>query len=379
LIVTAQSVGALVSQVFRLSYPGGEVRRLTNDLNGYDGLSLASAGRSIAAMRRTNVTNVWLAPVDGGQEAHPVTFATGASGSSREPLPLPGGAIVVVASEGDRALLWRVTDGSSERRQLVAQGLISAGARFAGKAGIVFTRVSEKDFVPHVWRMDPDGGGLRQLTEGAGEILSAMSLDGGSALFLKTADPSVVWSLNPAAEGEAKALASDSTGDLPEVSPDGKLVRYFDFTTIDGRIHARSVVIPSQGGAPIAQFVLPPGATRSNWSPDGKSVTYVDRNKGWNLMRQPIAGGEPTELTQFAEGITTDFAWSPDGARIAVVRRIGQKRGLWSVQPGKGDPTRLAEFRTGAITDPRFSPDSKNVVFVYGTSSKDIVLITDFQ
>jgi Tol biopolymer transport system component len=95
-------------------------------------------------------------------------------------------------------------------------------------------------------------------------------------------------------------------------------------------------------------------------------------------MRQPIAGGEPTELTQFRDGVTTDFAWSPDGARIAVVRRIGQKRGLWSVQPGKGDPKRLAEFRTGAITDPRFSPDAKNVVFVYGTSSKDVVLISDF-
>jgi Tol biopolymer transport system component len=108
-------------------------------------------------------------------------------------------------------------------------------------------------------------------------------------------------------------------------------------------------------------------------------LIYIDRNKGWNLMRQPIAGGEPSELTRFTEGVTTDFTCSRDGARIAVVRRIGQKSGLWSVQPGKGEPKLLAEFRSGAITDPRFTPDSKSVVFVYGTSSKDVVLISDFQ
>jgi Tol biopolymer transport system component len=379
LIVTAQSVGALVSQIYRLSYPGGVVRRLTNDLNGYDGLSLASAGRSIAAIRRINVGNVWVAPVDGGKEAHPLTFATGSSGSSREPLPLPGGNVVAAVLEGDRSVLSRVTDGDSERHRLVAQGLVSFGARYAEKVGIVFTQVSDKDFVPHLWRMDPDGGGLKQLTEGTGEILHDLSPDGGMALFFRTDDPTLLWSLNPATGGEPKQLASNTTGDPASISPDGKLVRYFDFTTVHERIYTRSVVIPSSGGAPVAQFVLPPGTTRTSWSPDGKSVTYVDRNKGWNLLRQPIAGGEPTELTHFTDGVTTEFEWSPDGERIAVVRRIGQKCGLWSVQPGKGDAKLLAEFRTGAITDPRFSPDSKSLVFVYGTSSRDVVLISDFQ
>jgi len=108
-------------------------------------------------------------------------------------------------------------------------------------------------------------------------------------------------------------------------------------------------------------------------------LTYFDRNKGWNLMRQPMAGGEPVELTHFTEGVTTGFTWSPDAARIAVVRRIGPKSGLWVVLPGKGEPKLLAEFRSGAITNPRWTLDSKSVLFVYGTSSKDVVLISDFQ
>ena len=61
------------------------------------------------------------------------------------------------------------------------------------------------------------------------------------------------------------------------------------------------------------------------------------------------------------------------------LRRVGPKIGLWSVQPGKGEPKLLAEFRSGAITAPRFAPDGKSVVFVYGTSSNDVVLISDLK
>ena len=379
LILSAKRGAEPASQIYLVSYPGGEARRLTNDLNGYGGLSLASAGRSIAAMRRTDVANVWVAPADGASEARPMTSATGTSGSAREPLPLPGGDVVINVTEGDKSHLWRVAASGSERRPLVAQGLLNTGARYADKAGILFTLIADKAFIPHVWRVDADGGGLRQLTDGKGEFLQDLSRDGGIAFLFKLEDPSSAWALNPAAGGDAKRLASDTTGDSPSCSPDGRLIRYTDFATIEGRIHARTNVIPSQGGEPVARFLLPPGATFSSWSPDSKSVTYIDRNKAWNLMSQPIAGGEPAELTRFMEGVTTGFAWSPDGVRIAVVRRIGQKSGLWSVQPGKGVPKLLAEFRSGAISDPRWAPDSKIVFFVYGTSSKDVVLISDFQ
>jgi hypothetical protein len=61
------------------------------------------------------------------------------------------------------------------------------------------------------------------------------------------------------------------------------------------------------------------------------------------------------------------------------VRRIERKSGLWWVQPGKGDAKLLVEFRSGTIIDVRFALDGPSVYFVYGTSSKDVVLISDFQ
>jgi Tol biopolymer transport system component len=378
LIVSGTRGVEATPQIYRVSYPGGEIRRLTNDLNGYGGLSLASAGRSIAAMRRTDISNVWIVPADGRKGAQPITSATGPSGSARDPENLPGGGVVFSLTEGDKASLTRAADDGSDRRQLVTSGLASFLPRYSERTGIVFSQFSES-ITPHVWRADVDGGGVRQLTDGPGEFLVDLTRDGTLALIAKTDDPASVWSLDPVAGGAAKKLATGTAGDAGTFSPDGKLIRYADFTEIQGRLMTRSIVIPSGGGEPIARIQAPPGAENLTWHPDSVSLTYADRNKGWNVMRVPIAGGEPTQLTRFSEGRTMGLYWSPDGSRLAVVRRIGAKTGLWTLQPGKGEPKLLTEFRGGGITGCRFTADGKNIVFAYGTSGKDVVLISDFQ
>ena len=378
LIVSGTRGVEAAPQIYRVSYPSGEIRRLTNDLNGYGGLSLASSGRSIAAMRRTDISNVWIVPADGSKGAQPITSATGPSGSSRDPENLPGGGVVFSLTEGDKASLSRAADDGSDRRQLVTSGLFNFGPRYSDRTGIVFTQFAES-ITPHVWRVDVDGGGARQLTDGPGEFLVDLTRDGTLALIAKTDDPSSVWSLDPVAGGASKRLATGTTGDAGTFSPDGKRIRYADFTEIQGRLMTRSIVIPSGGGDPIARIQAPPGAENLTWHPDSVSLTYADRNKGWNVMRVPIAGGEPTQLTRFGEGRTMGLYWSPDGSRLAVVRRIGPKTGLWSVQPGKGEPKLLAEFRGGGITGCRYTVDGKSLVFAYGTSGKDVVLISDFQ
>jgi Tol biopolymer transport system component len=300
-------------------------------------------------------------------------------GSSIDPLQLPDGSVVFATTEGDKNPIYLAAPDGSSRRTLVSSGLGNFALVHAERAGILFTQISEKERALHVWRVDADGGGLRQLTQGTGELLGDVSPDGTIALFSKLDDRSL-WSLNPVSGGDAKPLGTAQGGDLrPSFSPDGRLARYAEFTTVDGRVYARLVVIPSGGGEPVARVLLPPGATFSTWSPDSASMTYIDQNRAWNLMRQPIAGGPPTELTKFTEGVTTGFAWAPDGSRLVVVRRIGQKVGLYAMQPGKGEPKLLVEFRTGNIFGCRFAPDSKGVVFTYGTSSKDVVLISDFQ
>ena len=56
------------------------------------------------------------------------------------------------------------------------------------------------------------------------------------------------------------------------------------------------------------------------WTPDGSNLTYaLSRPEGTNLWIQPVAGGPPQQLTHFRDDVIS-YAWSPDGARLAVAR-----------------------------------------------------------
>jgi hypothetical protein len=282
-------------------------------------------------------------------------------------------------SDSDRFTLFRASEDGSGQRQLVAQGRFNFGAEYAERSGIVFTQTSEKELVNHIWRVDPDGSGLRRLTDGAGETLVHLSHDGRLLLFTKLDEPGKIFSLDPVAGGDPRVLASNSTEDVPRVSPDGRLVRYNEFVTIDGRALTRSVVLPAGGGEPVAKILLPPTARVYVWSPDSGGIDYVDRSTGSNLMRRRLAGGEPVQLTRFPDGAAKEIVWSWDGARLAMVRQTGPKCALWSVAPGKGAPKLLAEFRSGDISWVAPTLDSKRFLFSYDMASKDVVLISNFQ
>jgi Tol biopolymer transport system component len=57
------------------------------------------------------------------------------------------------------------------------------------------------------------------------------------------------------------------------------------------------------------------------WPPDGRELAYVDPADPKNIWVQPIVGGAPHQLTKFTEKDIADFAWSPDGTRLAITRR----------------------------------------------------------
>jgi len=379
LVASAFAVGSTAPQIYRLSFPGGDVLRLTNDLNGYAGLSLSGDGKSVAAVRSTDVINVWRAEVDGAKrDPIAITTATSSSGSADNPIALGDGGIVFEGSEGARVQLWRADADGSNRRRLTSDGITVFGARFAGPSGVIFTQIGD-DTIAHVYRMDPDGAALRQLTSGGGEQLEAVSRDGKYLLFSRWNEAQKLWVMNASGAGEPRLFASDVNGDNPDIAPDGKLARFGQFTDRQGRLYQKQVVQALDSDTRVAEFLLPPGAVLSLWSPDGRSMTFIDRNQGWNLMQQPLKDAEPAALTHFKEGQVTAFQWAPDGSQLALVRRIGEKDGLWLLEPGKGEPRLVSEYRSGDIRRIGWTPDSKAVVYSYGTSSQDVVLIRQSQ
>ena len=111
----------------------------------------------------------------------------------------------------------------------------------------------------------------------------------------------------------------------PEISPDGTWVAYtVRVTDVEKDRKNTDLYMTAWDGARTVRLTHTPRAKEHTprWSPDGRFLAFLsDRDNDkettqvWLLDR---SGGEAGRLTDFPGGVE-DYAWSPDGKRLAVV------------------------------------------------------------
>jgi len=275
-----------------------------------------------------------------------------------------------------RMFLWRIESDGSGRREISPGSPFVFDLRAGSNGTLAFNEVGANDGI-HVWSSDADGGGRRQLTDGGGGFLLELSPDGRTALFARSDQFNVLFSVSTDG-GEAKALIEPVSRGIM-YSPAGDLLVYSRLEEIQGRVYPRRVVVPAAGGDPVATFLLPPRISDLGWSPEGRALTYIDAANGYNIMRQSIDGGDPEPITRFTEGRVLLHRWSPDGRSLSITRRIDGKESLWSRPAEGGEPVLVADFRTGRIFGHRWARDSRGLLFAYGQETQEVVMIRDFR
>ncbi|HEX8139348.1 MAG TPA: winged helix-turn-helix domain-containing protein [Pyrinomonadaceae bacterium] len=311
----------LSRQIWQLSVADGSVRRVTNDLNSYHGVSLAAKGNALVTIRASRATALWVAPSEETVRAARIT--SGAGDLVGEVMGLawtPEGRLVYGSNASGNLNIWTMgADGRHQRQltvgpQIDVKPTVSSDGRF-----IVF--VSWRTGTSHIWRMDADGGNLRQLTNNEAETYPDISPDGRFVVYLSAGqNRSSLWKV-PVEGGEA-VLLRDGWMMFPQVSPDGKLVACFyqDETTMGNKL----ALLPVAGGEPVRLIDLPQTVflrAGLRWTTDGHALAYVDNRDGVsNIWSQPLDGGRPRRLTNFTSDKIFRFAWSRDGKQLAFER-----------------------------------------------------------
>lgn len=308
--------------LWRVSYPGGEVRAVAADISMYSGLSLTGNGKTMVSTQSTVIQNLYVQPVDDASRPVQVTSGTATMDGWCGVAWTPDGRIVYSSHSNGKADIWSMRADGSDKRQLT-YGL---GSEMRGLSvdpdGRYVVFVSSKAGRPHVWRIDIDGANPKQLTNGGGEFNPFFSPDGQWVYCYDGTQPPHASKVSVDGGDLVPVPSPLSETVVRGFSPDGRMVAYWP---PGPSAQERKIAIASTESGKLIRLL---NLTRNlQWTPDGLGLLFVDgRGGNSNLWLQPFDGAEPRQVTAFSEGpdvirsTIKEFAWSRDQKYIAFSR-----------------------------------------------------------
>jgi len=318
------------NQIWLVSYPGGEARKITNDVNYYrsDSLSLSADGK-LAVLQGATSPSIWIAPAGDARQARPVLKGTDTRQEGMHGLTwTPGGRLLYVASVGDSHTIWEMSSNGSDHRQLIPHHASAVDNQMRVTAdGRYMVFHSNRSGSLEIWRANGDGSDLKQLTAVGRNSQPSLSPDGRWVVYTSERDGKpTLWRVSIDG-GEATQL-TDKPSSFPQVSPDGKHIACLSPAEVTRDLNEglrwenRDVgirIIPFEGGESVKSYAVPKtallGRGSLTWTPDGKAIMYKDVIQG--LWRQALDEQKPQSVKGFEESRVYNLAWSFDGRTLA--------------------------------------------------------------
>jgi eukaryotic-like serine/threonine-protein kinase len=299
-------------QLWTISYPNAEVRRVTNDLTDYDmRADLTRDGSTMVVISSHSTSNVWVAPAADLSQAHQITSAA---------LPLfrvveaPDGHLLATSMDGK---LWSLqADGS--RRTLFTDLPVTDFQGDPAPCGRFIVFVSGRAATTELVRVAANGTDATPLVRG--DLNSFVCTPDGKYIFYDDLHRIFRIPVEGGVSVQIARVLGENIGGRLSISPDGKFLAYpYEENTPAPTV--KLAIIPAEGGPPTKVLSALGVVWGLLWSPDGKSLQYsFPQNGAYNIWDQPLTGGEAKHLTKFSSGTVFDFHWSLDGKRLLMTR-----------------------------------------------------------
>jgi DNA-binding winged helix-turn-helix (wHTH) protein/Tol biopolymer transport system component len=317
-------------QLWRITYPAGEIKRITNDLNIYRYISISADGKTMLARQGSSYSHIWTAPAGDLQNPKQLTTGNlnrdGSDGMSWT----PGGDIVYSSRITGAIDIWllRLADGS--RKQLTQNAGGANENPFASADGKYIFFDSTRGRARHIWRMGIDGAGPLQMTTGDKErdLWPVVSPDGAWLYYLqRSPNANAIWRKSLA--DERVEMITDPGKVSPEsslsISADG---RYLAFGVSIGKEQGeeggmlRFGIMPAGEPGRLRLFDLHATIAKIFWEPDSKTFDFIeDTPEGGRIWRQGVeADAKPALLFTAPKDQVFEMTWSADGKTLALSR-----------------------------------------------------------
>ena len=320
LLLTAKDRTGVPTQLWSLTYPNGEARRISNDLGDYWSASVSNDGTKIASVQSNRTSNLWVADSKTPEKGKQVS--SGRSDGLDGLAWIGDERIVYTANPSQNIGLFIMdADGGNARQLSFDKGPHADPAVCEGGHTVVYGMDFEGAW--HIWKLDVLSGASTKLTSGPGEI-GASCISGADTVVYKgqISDGQAYIFKVPLSGGTPARLSERVALTGPLVSPNGHHI-LFPTLSKDGSVIV--VIVSAENGTEEASFNIPAtldANCRPTWTPDSRALVLGDLRTGAsNLFVFPVfESGQPRQLTHFSSGSIWNSQWSASGKKFAMAR-----------------------------------------------------------
>lgn len=327
-------------QIRQMSVHGEIIKQITNDTNDYVSLSISNDGGEMVTTKVETISSFW-------------SFAP----------------------------------ATKELKQVVNESknlLGYAGLSQLSNGRILFSKMTDKEI--NIFSVNENGGDEKQLTRGSGFNMQPVTTpDGKYILFVSNRNSSEgIWRMNADGTNPVQITSNDAGMDgQMQISPDGKTV-FFNRSRNDGGKSAIMQVSIDGGETTVVMNESEVGMMFPRLSRDGKKLAFhrfiYDSKSGAFDTAVRIVGLTNNKVDEKANkieiGLHPDFCWSPDGKSLTFINRNGVDN-IWNLSVETKKETPLTEFTSGNITNMAWSNDGKRVFIARSIVNSDLILIKD--
>lgn len=301
-----------------ISYPGGNFRPVTSDINDYSDLSVDADGHELAAVFNESHWDLYLMPASATGSAQATKITSGEPVTSFD--WMPNGQIVVTSDlllniinpDTGAKTMFPVEENAAE-----AQPSACSNGRY-----VVFVLAGHGGQGREViGRVDAGGGNLKVLTNGKVDEEPVCSPDGNWVFYRDTANGATLMRVSIEG-GASRKIYGLPVARAFDISPDGKMAVFPTFQHVGEHTDKLALVPLEANDSPKLLDFQRPLVGNVRFTRDGRSVVYPIRDHGIdNLWQQPLDGSPGKQITNFtSEHIGDSFGWSPDGSKLAIIR-----------------------------------------------------------
>jgi hypothetical protein len=324
LILAAQDKTAVPAQIWALSYPGGVVRRISNDISDYLSVALSADARTIAAVQRNLTSDIWTAPASNPDAGRQITF--GRTEGINDFTITPDNHIVYTANHaGNWDLFISDFDGANARQLSFDNRYHTSPSACDDGHTVIFGSNSAQG--DRVWKIDVQTGVSSALTNGPSESFATCGGIGASVFYLEQGNGSSFVFKLPLAGGPPVRLSDLTAFSPPFPSMDGLHVAFASPGKDDKVFLA---VVSADNGVLEARPTIPDTLDHTSnavaWAPDNRSMVLSDIRTGTpNIWSLPVLGNAPArQLTHLTSGQIWAFHYTRDGRSVAMARGNNQ-------------------------------------------------------